>query len=155
MLRGLNATLASDVLARIGLKDAELQASVMSCIQKDQVDVIFLQGSSSFLMKHLELEGKRVTKRELLDVIDKKLLGNCVGGGTPHNLTDAANLLMGRMLFNSTATPAIAFISQRECEGPEDTIHTQLYYGFAAVSTASTPRQGPLPCVACLRPHLR
>lgn len=126
---------------------------------RNQVDLIFLQGSASYLFKDLGIDGQLVTKAVCLERMQERFRRNVhtdqdafvsldtgdakkmdVGSDhLDHDLKSFANMIYGHLLMNSTATPTVAFLSQRECEGLDGKIYTQLWAGFAAKCVESLP----------------
>eukprot|EP00039_Didymoeca_costata_P023614 m.7688 g.7688 ORF g.7688 m.7688 type:complete len:836 (+) comp3755_c0_seq1:97-2604(+) len=127
LFKEMETTILWELLKRLKLSVDE-RASLAVAARK-QVDVIFLQGSASYLVKELNMEGKQVTKLEVIAAIEERLETVCHG---KMKLQTFANLLLGRTLFNSSVTPALHLFAQRECQTDEGvTIHTQLWAGYA------------------------
>ena len=110
---------------------------------RKQVDVLFLQGSASYLMIDLKLDGQLVTKSKVLATIEGYLRDGQMPGdddrdsGKPRfNFKSFQNLMYGRAILNSSATNCVYIISKRECRSTSGKLYTQLWAGYADSITA-------------------
>lgn len=145
-MKDLDEVLLAQLLGDLQVKAEDRIELMMSA--RDQVDVMFLQGSASYLFLDLNLAGKLVTKAVCLEKIDARFskaknkdplafvsLSDKDGKNMDHldhDLKSLANMLYGYLLMNSSATPTMAFLSKRECQSAEGPIYSQLWAGFAA-----------------------
>lgn len=148
-MKDLDEVLLAQLLGDFRVKAKDRIELMMAA--RDQVDLMFLQGTASYLFLDLGLAGKLVTKAVCLERIDTRFsesntkagseaFVNCGEGPDQHgkvcpldhDLKSFANLLYGFLLMNSSATPTMYFLSQRECQSAEGPIYSQLWAGFAA-----------------------
>lgn len=150
-MKDLNEVLLAQLLGDLQVKPEDRIELMMSA--RDQVDLMFLQGSASYLFLDLGLAGKLVTKAVCLEKIDDRFsksknkepsalvsIKDAEGETTDHldhDLKSLANMLYGYLLMNSSATPTMAFLSKRECQSAEGPIYSQLWAGFAAYRAAN------------------
>jgi hypothetical protein len=133
-MKSLPETLLYDMLGNLRVKPEDRIDLIVSA--KEQVDLLFLQGSASYMYTHLGLAGKMTTLRLCLYKIDTKIESTY-----DHTLKDFTNMLYGYQLLNSSATPAVNVLSKRTCRSINGPIYSQLWAGFAAAE-AEKLKQG-------------
>lgn len=124
-LRNIDQMILWEMLEQLGLRP-EQRFSLIGAA-RSQVDVIFLQGSASYLVTELGLQGKLMPKMKMMDLVEEKIN---TSSAQPVELLHFANLLLARTLFNSSATPGIYVFAQRQCRSLDDIIYTQLWAGY-------------------------
>ena len=128
-LKQIDPALTWGILSNKLQMDNKQTAAVMKVVQ-NQVDVIYMQGSASYLFKELDLDGVLISKANFVERIEEEIEKVTLDGGMDLKLF--ANCLLCRTLLYSSATPGLNFYSQRTCRGQKDDIHTQLWFGYAS-----------------------
>ena len=143
-LKTLNELLVNEMLQDLHIKTKDRVELYFAA--KQLVNVMFLQGSASYLIIGLKLAGKVTSKREVVRKIEGRLHnGMCkdvqVTGEQPPkawgnpivlDAKDVANFLHGHSILNSTASPCVSVFAQRSAQSEFGPIHMQLWAGHAA-----------------------
>mmetsp|Transcript_19819 Transcript_19819/g.51594 ORF Transcript_19819/g.51594 Transcript_19819/m.51594 type:complete len:1313 (+) Transcript_19819:152-4090(+) len=140
----MDPSLVSDLLGQINIPLGKRMDIIQAA--KTKQGVMFLQGSASYMMIELGLDGKLVTKEDLLSALGRRLrAGDKIDSDVLKSLapnqrnclwfktTNLANFLYTASLMCSTVTPSMYIISKRTCTGLFGTqIFSQLWAGYGA-----------------------
>eukprot|EP00039_Didymoeca_costata_P016026 m.279950 g.279950 ORF g.279950 m.279950 type:complete len:820 (+) comp16323_c12_seq1:226-2685(+) len=120
------------------LKIPLTQRTDLMMVAKKQVDIIYLQGSASYLLMELGFDGVLVSKLELLNKLENTVAEIVDSSASipieGKRLKTLANVIYGKLLVSSSATPCLNFFGKREVHTSDSeyqTVHTQLWAGYA------------------------
>ena len=117
--------------------------------QVHKENFLFLQGSASYLMIKLGLDGKIVSRKDLLqkcqDLIDAQARSIQQGIPTELCVQDTANAIMMKIFLRRNSNIE-NFYSQRKMKDTKgNPLYPQLWFGYSIMYGVSMKKDGPVP----------